>query len=71
MKKTIMFICGMWGMAILTTMSINVYGLGNGAELTTFGKMFLIPFTVFGTILLGMSWLYFFYILPREKQNAK
>ena len=66
MRKTIAFICGMMGMGILTTMSINVYGLGYGVELTDFGRIFLIPMTVFGTCLLGMSWIYFFYIQPKE-----
>jgi len=71
MKKTIAFICACSGSMLLGMLSAVVANLSDGATLTKFGSMALIPLTCFGTGLVGMAWIYFFYILPREKQNAK
>ena len=68
MKKTLAFICVSAGSVLFGMLSSIVGNLGGGATLTEFGRMTLIPFTVFATCLVGMSWIYFFYIEPREIQ---
>jgi membrane protein CcdC involved in cytochrome C biogenesis len=69
MKKTIAFISGMAGMGILTMCSIITYNIGNGCELTEFGRIFLIPSAFYGSMLMIIFWGYFFYVQPREINN--